>query len=84
MRGQVQGVGYRFFVRQEARSLNLRGWVSNEPDGSVCGEASGPDALLSDFHATLLKGPAFASVTGLDWQALDEGKSLPQPFEIRP
>ena len=41
VRGQVQGVGYRYFVQRVARGLNLTGYVKNEPDGSVVVEAQG-------------------------------------------
>ncbi|MDA0289050.1 MAG: acylphosphatase, partial [Proteobacteria bacterium] len=33
--GVVQGVGFRYFVRQEAARLELEGAVWNCPDGSV-------------------------------------------------
>lgn len=33
--GLVQGVGYRFFTRQKARQLKLKGWVRNLPNGDV-------------------------------------------------
>lgn len=33
--GVVQGVGFRAYVRREARSLGLRGYVKNLEDGSV-------------------------------------------------
>ena len=35
VRGQVQGVGYRWFVQREAARLGLQGWVANQLDGSV-------------------------------------------------
>ncbi len=35
VRGFVQGVGFRYFVSRFCRTMNIRGWVSNMPDGSV-------------------------------------------------
>lgn len=40
--GFVQGVMFRKSTLQQAHDLQLRGWVHNEPDGSVSGEAAGP------------------------------------------
>lgn len=33
--GRVQGVGFRYWVRQEAESLGLAGSATNLPDGRV-------------------------------------------------
>ncbi len=83
VRGDVQGVGFRRFAEREAQRLGLAGWVRNEPDGSVAGEAEGAEAELADFRACLAEGPAFGHVEDLDWKALNVGSSLPRPFEIR-
>ncbi len=83
VRGEVQGVGFRRFAAREAQAFGLAGWVRNEPDGSVQGEAEGPDPLLARFRARLAEGPPFGRVEELDWKALDVGSSLPHPFEIR-
>jgi len=80
--GAVQGVGYRRFAEREARALDLAGWVRNEPDGSVAGEAEGPEAVLEAFRKRLTEGPAFAAVGRLDWEARDVRSSLPLPFQI--
>ena len=80
--GEVQGVGYRRFAAREAEALDLAGWVRNEPDGSVTGEAEGTAAALAAFRARLAEGPACAAVRRLDWEALDVRSSLPFPFQI--
>ncbi|MDQ2965893.1 MAG: acylphosphatase [Chloroflexota bacterium] len=62
VRGQVQGVGFRWFVVREASRLGLRGWVANEADGSVRCVAEGPRPTLETLLAALRKGPAGAVV----------------------
>ena len=64
--GRVQGVGFRFFVRQEAAALGVVGWVRNFPDGSVEFHAEGPESMLKDLVATVRQGPTFGYVNELD------------------
>ena len=81
--GRVQGVGFRYSVRQEAQSLGLAGWVRNESDGTVTGAAAGDFSRLEAFREILERGPGGARITRLDWWPVDEGQSLPFPFVIR-
>jgi acylphosphatase len=81
--GRVQGVGFRRFVQGQAEALGLAGWVRNEPDGSVAGEAAGDLSRLEAFRDHLAEGPGWGRVTSLDWSTAPGGESLPQPFEIR-
>lgn len=60
--GRVQGVGFRYFVRREARGLGLTGWVANERDGTVRTVAEGPERSLDAFEAALRSGPPGAWV----------------------
>jgi len=80
--GEVQGVGYRRFAQREAQAFGLAGWVRNEPNGTVCGEAEGDGPALAAFRLRLAQGPGFGRVSRLDWEALDVRSSLPFPFEI--
>ena len=82
-RGRVQGVGFRAFVRRQARAQAIAGWVRNEADGSVAGQASGEALALANFRDILCMGPPWAFVESLDWEPLNEGESLPTSFEIR-
>ncbi len=61
--GRVQGVGYRFFVIDQALSLGLRGYVRNESDGDVEVLAQGKRAALERFLALLRRGPSAARVS---------------------
>ena len=64
--GVVQGVGFRWFVRERARRLGLAGWVRNLADGSVEVAASGEPGQLDLFRGELRRGPSGASVERLD------------------
>lgn len=69
VRGRVQGVGFRWFVDNEARKLGLAGWVRNNLDGTVELLAMGSDEQLQALLARLQQGPRAARV--------DEVKELP-------
>ncbi|HEY8172062.1 MAG TPA: acylphosphatase [Dehalococcoidia bacterium] len=61
--GRVQGVGFREFVRYEAASRALAGYVRNSDDGQgVEVVAEGDEAALSDLLEALHRGPRFARV----------------------
>ncbi len=60
--GNVQGVGFRYFVQRKATALGLSGWARNLDDGRVEVYAIGPAARLSDLAAALHKGPHMAHV----------------------
>lgn len=55
--GRVQGVGFRWYVRREARALGLSGWVRNEPGGTVLFEAEGPREDLEILIGRVRSGP---------------------------
>jgi acylphosphatase len=48
-RGEVQGVGYRYFVTGCAQATSVTGYVKNQPDGSVLVVAEGERAALDAF-----------------------------------
>jgi acylphosphatase len=39
--GRVQGVGFRYAARNQARALSLKGWIKNQSDGSVLSAVQG-------------------------------------------
>jgi acylphosphatase len=62
VRGRVQGVGFRYFVVEEALMLGLRGYARNESNGSVEVLAQGPRSALERLLAILRQGPSSAYV----------------------
>ena len=74
--GNVQGVGFRAFVRTLALGLGAVGWVANCSDGSVQGRATLSGSSLDSFREGLLSGPPGASVETVDlW---DDDGLLPE------
>ena len=61
--GQVQGVGYRFWMTRTATSLGLRGWVRNRTDGSVEVLVTGAPEPVAALIDAARKGPIGARVT---------------------
>jgi acylphosphatase len=78
----VQGVGFRWFVREEARRLGLSGWVTNLETGDVEVAAGGTAASLERLHAALRVGPAGAGVEVVEEVEGEVQKPLPYPFNI--
>ena len=70
--GRVQGVAFRYYTRQQARSLGIQGWVRNLPDGSVECEIEGSNESLEKMLAFLHEGPRLAKVTNITIEPLRE------------
>jgi len=60
--GRVQGVSFRWYAAQEAARLGVRGWVRNEPDGSVAAHVEGDDEAVDALVAWMRRGPSYAVV----------------------
>ena len=66
--GDVQGVGFRYFVQRKAQQLGLRGWVRNNDDGSVELVAEGGRDELEQLKRALQEGPRMARVDRVETQ----------------
>lgn len=66
IRGQVQGVGYRWWAARQARALGLSGWVRNLHDGRVECWAEGPEAALEALVQACRGGPPSAEVDAVE------------------
>jgi acylphosphatase len=63
IRGDVQGVGYRYFAKGAAERLGVKGFVRNLYSGDVEVYAEADDASLGLFRLELERGPRMAQVT---------------------
>lgn len=64
--GLVQGVYFRHYTHQEAVRLGLKGWVANQPDGSVKVVAEGDEAALQRLLTFLHRGSPSSHVEHVD------------------
>ena len=80
--GVVQGVGFRWFVRERARRWGLAGWVRNRDDGTVELAAAGSDEAVDALVKAVRSGPPGASVRDVAKLSADDLGELPQPFAV--
>jgi acylphosphatase len=68
--GRVQGVGFRYYVVENAQSLGVTGWVRNRWDDTVEVTAEGERQALEKLLNVLRRGPraAFVSDVKTDWE----------------
>jgi acylphosphatase len=66
VQGYVQGVGFRYTVRERARQRGLSGWVSNRHDGSVEAVFEGDEGGVEALVAFMRQGPRGADVDAVD------------------
>ena len=79
--GRVQRVGFRDWTRRQANELGLKGWVRNEPDGSVAGLIAGPEDKIAEMIQRLWKGPRLATVSNVETEPAVTGE-MPDDFRI--
>ena len=72
--GLVQGIGYRWFVRDTAGKCRVTGWVGNLPDGTVEGQAQGDKKALDRFLMELKTSHPRAEIAGTVTGALEDVK----------
>lgn len=80
--GEVQGVGFRWFVARHSRRLGLHGHARNLNDGSVEVVVRGEPASLSELEALLGVGPAHAQVSGVERSEIQDEEIKYKSFEV--
>jgi acylphosphatase len=81
--GDVQGVGFRYFVQRRAQEAGLAGWVRNRPDGTVELHAVGSRAALERLLAQVSRGPGLAEVERVEPRWGRDGGDEVGGFSIR-
>lgn len=81
--GRVQGVGFRWFTREQAGRLAVAGWVANADDGTVHGEAAGTAGAIETFLGALQQGPPGAAVERVSSSTIGADTVPSAGFEIR-
>ena len=78
VRGDVQGVGFRFWTRARARGLGLVGHAKNLPDGRVEVVAQGDGDALDRLIALLQEEPSASGRPGVVTGVVTQwGRALP-------
>ncbi len=80
--GKVQGIGFRGFVQERARGLQLSGWVRNLSSGNVEIAASGSEASVRSLLVAVREGPEGAVVKQVINLVPQPSLELPHPFTI--
>lgn len=66
IRGQVQGVGFRFFAQRSAARHQIRGYIRNLEDGRVESLAEGNEKAVEAFKHDLTAGPTYSEVEEIE------------------
>ena len=74
--GKVQGVYFRANTKKIAEELGVKGFVKNQPDGSVYIEAEADEGTLKKFLDWVKVGPPAANVKNV---AIEEAE--PKNFQ---
>lgn len=64
--GLVQGVGFRYFVRDKAQTLGAAGWVRNLHNGNVELIVEAERAKLDELVTELKLGPRGSAVSNVE------------------
>jgi acylphosphatase len=82
VKGRVQGVFYRQFTKDNARRLELKGWVRNTHDGNVEAVFEGEKDKILEMLELCREGSQAANVEDIDLK-WEEYKGEFNGFNVR-
>lgn len=82
VRGNVQGVGFRYYAQMKAVQHKITGWVKNTNQGTVEMVAVGEKGEMAQFIEDLRQGNPFSKVTEIEMKELSETEPF-QSFKIK-
>jgi acylphosphatase len=80
--GEVQGVGFRWFVARHSRRLGLHGHARNLNDGRVEVLVRGEATSVAELESLLNAGPAHAQVSRVERSDVIDEEVRYKSFEI--
>jgi acylphosphatase len=80
--GNVQGVGFRWTVRDAAKGFDVTGWVRNLPDGRVELQVTGEENEVRAFLDSIAQGELHSLIHKQTENKLEKPATA-RGFEIR-
>ena len=82
IKGDVQGVSFRYYARDIAKKLGITGWIRNEADGSISLTVECKEENLQNFLNWCRQGSPMATIEKVESR---EGKYTGEfkDFEVR-
>ncbi len=81
--GRVQGVGFRWSVKQIASGFEVVGWVRNLADGRVELEVTGDASEVTAFLEAVANGHLATHIRQIEQAEVEMSANLPKGFEIK-
>jgi len=69
--GSVQGIGFRSWIKHQAKDLSVTGWVKNREDGAVESIVQGDTHAIEELVRRVHLGPPLAHVTAVEKELIE-------------
>lgn len=80
--GHVQGVGYRYWLTQEAQALGITGWCRNTEEGAVEAHCYGSPERIETLVKLCHQGPPLALVHQVQVTPIQQIERIPTQWDV--